>query len=130
MPSSLHAAILSLASHFAASVVDAIRNSSLEEVLGDAGVSRRSPGRPRGSTASPSRASSRSRLQRRSPEAIAEALAHVVALVKKNKAGLRAEQIRKELGMEAKEMPRILKEGLAKKVLRSKGQKRATTYFS
>jgi hypothetical protein len=30
--------------------------------------------------------------------------------------------------MESKEMPRILKEGLAKKKLKSKGQKRATTY--
>jgi len=27
-----------------------------------------------------------------------------------------------------KEMPRVLKEGLSKKALRSKGQKRATTY--
>jgi hypothetical protein len=30
--------------------------------------------------------------------------------------------------MEAKEMPRVLKEGLAKKKLKAKGQKRATTY--
>jgi hypothetical protein len=30
--------------------------------------------------------------------------------------------------MESKEMPRVLKEGLAKKVLKSKGQKRSTTY--
>ena len=30
--------------------------------------------------------------------------------------------------MEAREMPRVLKEGLTKKVLRSKGQKRSTTY--
>ena len=32
--------------------------------------------------------------------------------------------------MLAKEMPRILKEGLATKKLTSKGQKRATTYFA
>ena len=41
---------------------------------------------------------------------------------------VRAEQIRERLGMESKEMPRVLKEGLAKKVLKSKGQKRSTTY--
>jgi hypothetical protein len=32
--------------------------------------------------------------------------------------------------MQAKEMPRVLSEGLAKKKLKKKGQKRATTYFA
>jgi len=68
------------------------------------------------------------RLPRRSSEDIAKALDGVVALVKKHKEGLRAEEIRANLGMEAKEMPRVLKDGLAKKKLRAKGQKRATTY--
>ena len=68
------------------------------------------------------------RLPRRSPVDIAKALAKVVALVKSDSGGLRAEQIRERLGMESKEMPRVLKEGLAKKVLKSKGQKRSTTY--
>ena len=48
--------------------------------------------------------------------------------MKKSKNGLRAEQIREQLRMQSKEMPRILKEGLSKKKLKSKGQKRATTY--
>jgi hypothetical protein len=43
---------------------------------------------------------------------------------------MRAEEIRSKLGMESKEMPRILKEGLAKKKLTAKGNKRATTYFA
>jgi hypothetical protein len=42
----------------------------------------------------------------------------------------RAEQIRDALKMQSKEMPRVLQEGLAKKKLKSKGQKRATTYFA
>ena len=42
----------------------------------------------------------------------------------------RAEEIRSKLGMQAKEMPRILKQGLAAKKLTSKGHKRATTYFA
>lgn len=54
----------------------------------------------------------------------------MVGLVKKHGDGLRAEQIRAELGMQAKELPRVLKEGLASRKLRSKGQKRATTYFA
>jgi hypothetical protein len=48
--------------------------------------------------------------------------------VKKHKAGLRAEQIRAQLGMQAKEMPRVLAEGLSKRKLKRRGQKRATTY--
>jgi hypothetical protein len=57
-----------------------------------------------------------------------QALDAVVVLLKKNPGGLRAENIREELGMQAKEMPRVLKERLAKKKLKAKGQKRATTY--
>jgi hypothetical protein len=54
----------------------------------------------------------------------------MVSLLKKHKDGLRAEEIRANLGMEPKEMPRILKEGVSTKKLSSKGQKRATTYFA
>jgi hypothetical protein len=68
------------------------------------------------------------RLPRRSAEGIAKALDQVIALVKKHKDGLRAEQIREQLKMQSKEMPRVLKEGVSKKKLKSKGQKRATTY--
>jgi len=64
------------------------------------------------------------RLKRRSADDIATALDKIVALVKTKKEGLRAEQIRKTLKMQPKEMPRVLQEGLAKKKLKSKGQKR------
>jgi hypothetical protein len=70
------------------------------------------------------------RLPRRSADEIQASLGKIVALLQKHKDGLRAEEIRSNLGMQAKEMPRILKEGLTSKVLRSKGQKRATTYFA
>ena len=70
------------------------------------------------------------RLPRRSAEDIAAALGQVLALVKKNKDGLRAEEIRASLGLESKELPRVLKEGIATRKLRTKGQKRATTYFA
>jgi Fic family protein len=69
-------------------------------------------------------------LQRRSPADIARALDAVVILVRKSKAGLRSEEIRKALKLDVREVPRVLKEGLAKKKLKSKGQKRATTYFA
>ena len=132
---SLRSKLNELAVRFADEVVRAIRSSSLEELLaqaGGGGASRRGPGRPRGSAgaASEPTASGRAsgRLPRRSAEEIAAELERVVALVKKSKVGLRAEEIRAALKMQPKEMPRILKEGLSAKVLKSKGQKRATTY--
>jgi hypothetical protein len=137
MPSSLRTNLHSLADTFAGAVLDAIRSASLEELLADAGGGRPGPGRPRGSSASrassaaaPARKARRAsgRLARRSPEQIAKALEGVIALVKKHKGGLRAEQIRAELGMQAKEMPRVLAEGLSKKKLKRRGRKRATTY--
>ena len=69
-----------------------------------------------------------SRLARRTPEQIATELARIVSLVKKSKAGLRAEEIRKELNLLPKEMPRLLKEGVKSRSLKSKGEKRATVY--
>src|SRR5580658_5528733 len=129
--SSLRTSLRELAASFADSVLHAIRGASLEELLGEAGgAARRGPGRPPGSKAAPAspRARKPGRLARRSPEQIAEALDRVVALVKTKKEGLRAEQIRAALKMQSKEMPRVLQEGLAKKKLKAKGQKRATTY--
>ncbi len=70
------------------------------------------------------------RLPRRSADEIAALLNKVVLLVKTHKGGMRAEDIRSRLGMQAKEMPRILKEGVSKKKLSAKGQKRATTYYA
>ncbi len=141
MSSPLQARLQQLAATFADSVLAAIREASLDE-LTDHGSQTRSPGRAQGFrqklSAAPAPPAARSsavskpsgRLARRGPEQIAQALDRVVALVKKHKGGLRAEQIRVELGMLPKEMPRVLKDGVAAKKLTSKGQKRATTYFA
>jgi hypothetical protein len=133
---SLRSQLNELAANFADAIVNAIRGSSLEELLaqtGGGGAPRRGPGRPRGIAATTEikpRGRKSGRLPRRSSEEIAAELEKIVGLVKKSKAGLRAEEIRAALKMQPKEMPRILKEGLATKVLKSKGQKRATTYTS
>ncbi len=136
----LRSALNDLASNFASAVLDAIKIASLDELASgsarDAAPARRGPGRPRGSGTSRSpgglprpKRSPAGRLARRSPEQIAQAVERVVALVKKSKDGLRSEQIRAELKLDKRELPRVLGEGLAKKVLKSKGQKRATRYF-
>lgn len=155
----LRSTIDNFAKTFASSIVAAIKGASLDEILtltgAEAPAARRGPGRPRGAATAPKPASkpavgtaaakpaparkpasapakkiAKGRLHRRSPADIAKALEQVVAVVKKNPKGLRAEQIRAELKMDAKEMPRVLKEGLGKKVLKSKGVKRSTTYMA
>ncbi len=118
----LRSAIESLATAFASSVLDAIRGASLGELLSDGGA------RPSRAAPTSPRARSSRRLARRSPEQIAKALERVIALVKTRKGGLRSEQIREELGLDKREVPRVLQEGLAKKKLKSRGRKRATTY--
>jgi hypothetical protein len=129
MATALHSRLSALADNFANTVLDAIRGAPLEELLGgDSGRSsavRRSKATPK-----PARASSSGRLKRRSPEDIATALEQVHGLLKRHKDGLRAEQIRDTLRMQSKEMPRVLSEGLSKRKLKKKGQKRATTYFA
>jgi hypothetical protein len=138
----LKSRIDSLASAFASDVVRAIRSASLEELLGgmnaggSASAVRRGPGRPPRAAAVVAvaaprpRATKSGRLARRSPEEIKSTLDKVHGLLKASKGGLRAEQIRAALKLDVREMPRVLKEGLATKKLSSKGQKRATTYFA
>jgi hypothetical protein len=134
--STLKSRLDSLAATFTTEVIRAIQSASLDELLGEVGGSRRGAGRANGASGAAGPAAPRAkstkpgRLPRRSADDIAEALARVVALVKKSKQGLRAEQIRTQLRMQSKEMPRVLKEGISKKALKSKGQKRATTYFA
>jgi len=121
----------SLAASFATAIVDAIRSASLHELVGSEGRGA-PPGRAVASPvakALPAAKTTRTgRLKRRSSDDIGQVLDQIVALVKKNKDGLRAEQIRSELSLQAKELPRVLKEGLGSKRLRKTGQKRATVY--
>jgi hypothetical protein len=143
--SALKSHLQSLAVVFAEDVVRAIRGASLQELLGEVGGKAARPNgpAPKGRIAhgpSPmtepaglARAASplkRGRLKRRSEQDIAATLDRIVSLLKQHADGLRAEQIRKELNMLAKEMPRPLAQGLESKALRKKGQKRATVYFA
>jgi hypothetical protein len=130
--STLHARLQEIAQEFVASVLGMLKSLPLDKLLVEAGVDKRRPaaGAPsRPAAAVPARIRSPGRLPRRSPEEIGQTLEQVVGLIKKNPEGMRAEQIRRALGLQAKEMPRILKEGLGKRQLRTRGQKRATTYF-
>ncbi len=156
MSNALRDSISALAATFATSVVAAIRSSNLADIVDLAKEATATPrGRATATNAAPAPRAKRTRakspkkqakkvapaakpaaksarkaggrLARRSPADIAKALAKVVALVKE-KGGLRSEQVRDALKMDKKEMPRVLKEGLVRKVLKSKGQKRSTVY--
>jgi hypothetical protein len=129
---SLKSRLDSLASTFAAEVVRAIQGASLEELLSEVG-GKRGAGRPRAALPqlpSPYRIRKSARLARRSSEDVKATLDKVVGLLRTKKDGLRAEHIRSALKLDVREMPRVLREGLATKKLAAKGQKRATTYFA
>jgi hypothetical protein len=140
MSNQLQSNIQRLASTFASAVVSAIRTANLDEIVSLSGGSHvqarnaaavATSSSPRSSAPKASRrgaSGSNGRLRRRSKAEIERALGKIVALLKASKRGLRAEEIRVHLKMQSKEMPRVLKEGLAKKALKSKGQRRSTTY--
>jgi len=127
MPASLQRKIEQLAAVFAAGVLEAVRNASIEEVLAQ---TRRHSARGQGSA--PLRAPRTGpggRLARRSQGEIQQLVERICALLARRTGGLRAEQIREELGLDAKELPRPIAEALASKRIGKSGQKRATTYF-
>jgi hypothetical protein len=124
MGNSLRHRLGDLASTFASRVLDAIRDSSLEELLAQSSASGRMASRP-----AANHGQYRGRLARRSAGDIAGVIEQVVALLRRHPGGLRAEQIRAELDLEAKELPRPLKEGLEAGRFNKSGEKRATTYF-
>src|SRR5579875_2266458 len=113
----------SLAHQFASSVLEAIRSASIEELLDGRRLRGGGDDLPDPLRKRNGHGHGNGRLPRRSAEDIAYTLDRVVSVVKKSKEGMRAEEIRKALGLDVREMPRVLKEGLAKKKLRSKGQK-------
>ena len=121
----LQSKIQELASDFASGVLEAVRASSFEE-LAAAGH-----GRAAGSAdKAPKQARTGGRLARRSEEDIAGVVDRIIALLKSKPNGLRAEQLREELSLEAKELPRPLADALASRQIKKSGNKRATTYFA
>ncbi len=137
--STLHQTINSLASEFAHSLLRALRGASLDEILAETasghsahvGHAGRRRGRPaKAAAAHPAKKRGGRRLHRRTAKQLEHVVAQIVALVKANKKGLRAEEIRTKLHLERREVPRPLGEALKKKLISKKGKKRATTYYA
>ena len=149
--SNLRSTIQGLASGFANSILEALRSASIDELVAVAGGGsggaaaapvKRGPGRPpkSASAAAPAPAAKSApaatkrgrggRLGRRSAGDITAMIDSIVSALSKASGGLRAEQIRSALGVEAKELPRPLADALAAGRITKTGQKRATTYFA
>ena len=138
MTSTLRSTLNDLATEFATNVLHAIRGASLEEILSETGGSPARKGRagrstaaaPREAAAAPSARRKGGRLARRSPQDIDGVVNKIVSLLEKHATGLRAEEIRQKLSLQAKELPRPIAEALSKKRIVKEGKKRATTYFA
>lgn len=65
---------------------------------------------------------------RRTAEDISEGVDQIVSLLQKHPDGLRSENIREELEMERKFLPKLITEALASKRITKSGEKRATLY--
>lgn len=148
MTTSLRNTIADLAASFASSILDAIRQMSLDEILaethGGGGAGRNAPraaakvakaarvSTAAAATAAPTGKAKRKggRLERRSAGDITALVGRIVSVLESKPSGLRAEQIRDALGLESKELPRPLAEALQARRIVKTGKKRATTYFA
>jgi hypothetical protein len=127
--SNLRSTLESLAARFAESVIDALRSASLDEITSVASGSSRTRPRAAAAAAEPvAKKRAGGRLPRRTADDIQAMVQKIVDLVAKHPDGLRAEQIRASLDVDAKELPRPLAEAVTSGALTRSGQKRATTY--
>jgi hypothetical protein len=127
---SLKHTIENQATELATGILRALRTASLDELAGFVGR------RPRGDElglASAGRAmamTTSGRLGRRSPAQITRVLDQIVGLLQQHPDGLRAEVIKRQLGIDPREVPRPLADGVSCGRIRKIGEKRATTYFA
>jgi hypothetical protein len=124
---------------FAAELAELIRESAMETVSAALAGARPSPGRGGGRRggaaavaarpAARGRAPGREKGAKRPPEEIERLTGRLLDYVKSNP-GQRIEQIADGMGTSTKELNLPAKKLIATKQLRTKGQKRATQYFS
>ncbi len=114
--SNLHKTINALASEFAHSLLRALRGASLDEILAETAQGHSAQGNETAHTPRTSKSGRR----RRSAKELDHVVTRMVTLLKANKKGLRAEEIRVKLGLERIVIPRPLGEAFRKKLVTKK----------
>ncbi len=128
----LSSTINDLATKFAHELLGAIRTASIDELINAKPVAQHVTASAAPAAAAPSKAKTgkNGRLARRSLADIGKSAERIVAVVKATKGkGINAEDLRKTLKVDRRELPLPLALALSKKLLRKKGRKRATMYF-
>jgi len=129
MPNPFRSHLSELATSLVDSILAAARSAPLEELWADPRRDRTEHHR-NGVEATKAPAAPWDESRHLSGDPTAKTLELVVLLLKGQPSGLRAEQLRRKLGVAKPEITRVLKEGLATKKITKKGQRRATTYFA
>jgi hypothetical protein len=117
MASTLRASLESIVSRFVEDILSTVRSGLDEAVFGED----RQDVSPR-----PSARGTRAR--RRNLDVSGE-MEHIVAAVRRHDGGIRAEELRKEVGLDKVIFVRAVQRLLADRQLRKTGEKRRTTYF-
>lgn len=123
--SSIQESMTAISGDIAEVVMEAIRELSLDDLMGSV-----VGGRSKATAKSSSKKSSGGKRVRRSAEALQEMAEQIASYVRKHKDGVSAENIREELDIERKDIPRPIAEALSQKLISKRGQKRATLYFA
>ena len=129
----LHATINELASRFAHDLVRALRGASLDEIIAETSADHSRPTRKR-TTAAVARTRSNGKRIRRSAEQLQVFADRIVALVLKHPKGIRAEELKRAMGVApgnvgAKVFTHPLGVALRSGKIKKRGQRRATLYF-
>jgi uncharacterized membrane protein len=131
MPNAFRSHVSELATSLVESILAAARSVPLEELWADPRRANGEPHRNGGGVAiRPPAVNSSADARGRSTQAAAKTLELVVLLLRGQPGGMRAEHLRKKLGVSKPEITRALKQGLETKKIVSKGERRATTYFA
>lgn len=128
MTTSLRTTIHELSRAFAAQLLDALRATSLDEILAEARGG--APAKKTGKAAAPAKAPARTRATTVQQIVSTVTVDAIVSILKKHKGGLRAELLRKELGAAKPAFNYHASKAIAEGKIRKTGQKRATTYFA
>lgn len=128
--SDMDAALRDVVETFVVQLREIFQRSALEKVQsalgGDVSVARRGRGAKKAAAKAPL---ARKKGAKRTPEELEGLVSSLLAYVKKNP-GERIEQIGAGLGLGTKDLALPAKKLIADKQIRTKGQKRATTYFA